>query len=727
MSVDDLLARMSLREKVGQLNQRLFGWQCVEKRSGRWRLTATFHTELERWDGLGALYGLFRADPWSGRSWADGIHPDERAEVAELVVGAVRRGSTRGIAPLIVEEAPHGHQALGGTILPVPLNLAATWDPDLVEEASAAVAAELASSGVDIALVSALDVLRDPRWGRCEECLGESPLLAARMAEAIVRGMQGPQRARLGADGVGVVLKHFAAQGEAIGGRNGQSAAIGPRELREIHLPPAEAGVRAGAVGIMAAYNDIDGVPCCANPGLLRDLLRDEWGFDGLVMADGHAIDRLEEVAGSARAAARLALFGGVDLSLWDEAYTLLDEIAAADAGVRDAIDQACRRVLHVKQLLGLLPRAAAPASATRGRERLTALRARTRECSAALARQSLVLLDDADGLLPIDLARPRRVLVIGPHAGEATALLGDYVPPLPAGEARSVVDALRDRLPPTTRLDAIPTPRSGLAAIAAEADLVIAVLGGTSHREYSDAFTNVGAADLTADSGRARATSGEGVDLADLRLPGDQDELLAQVRAATTAPIVAVVVAGRPHVLTGVLDNADATVWAGYPGPYGADAVIDALTAERPIPGRLPMTLPAAGGAVPVRHDDRHPPGAVYTDSPDPVLRPFGHGGRAPAAVTIGTAVTEEAPAGNTGPPVHLRVRLENAGAEDAADVLQVFAYRRDGLVVPRRRELVGFKRVRIPANTAHTVEVPVPVADRYILRVAEAEACIS
>ncbi|WP_129668584.1 glycoside hydrolase family 3 protein, partial [Phytoactinopolyspora endophytica] len=744
-AVEQLVARMSLREKVGQLNQRLFGWQCVRRVDGRWQLTDTFRAELDRWDGMGALYGVFRADPWSGRSWADGIHPDERAEVAALVTDAVRSGSTQGVPPLLVEEAPHGHQALGGTILPVPLNLAATWDPDLVEEAAQAVAAELAASGVHIALVSALDVLRDPRWGRSEECLGESPLLVAEMAAALVRGMQGPQRQALGGPGVGVVLKHFAAQGEAVGGRNGQSAVIGPRDLREIHLPPAEAGVRAGAIGMMAAYNDIDGVPCCANPALLRDLLRGQWNFDGLVMADGHAIDRLETVTGSLSGSARLALLSGVDISLWDDAFTLLEEVAEGDPQVREAIDQACRRVLHVKQMLGLLP---APSVAGDDMQSVDAdttqdstttldtARSRTQELSAELARRSLVLLDDGPDALPLRLDQARRVLVIGPHAAEATALLGDYVPPLPPEdrpngrhcghdndhnacscrtadrESPSVLQALRARLAPGARLDHVPSlqPGADVDTLAAEADLVVAVLGGTSHRSYDDEFTEVGAVDVAAGGAPTRATSGEGVDLADLRLPGDQDELLVHVRQATSTPVVAVVVAGRPHVLTSVLENADTTLWAGYPGPYGADAVFDVLTGVRPATGRLPMTLPRYAGVVPVHHDDRHSSDGVYADARDPVLRPFGFGA-GPDQVRVRALETipddaedvqrstgpnaDHIRRGDAAPLGRLRVTLENTGADDVDDVLQVYAHRPDGAVVPRMRELVAFHRV--------------------------------
>lgn len=355
-AVDRLIDSMSFTQKVGQLNQRLLGWKSVERNAaGRLVASDELKQEIDRWGGLGTLYGLLRADPWSGQHWGNGIRPEERTEAIAVVQQTVLERGAHGIGVLLSEEAPHGHQALGGTVLPTNLGLGATFDPQGVQEAEAAVAAELAASGIHIALVSGLDIARDPRWGRCEECFGEDPLMAARMCEAIVTGMQGEHRSKVGHGGVAVVLKHLAAQGEAVGGRNGQSAVLGPHDLHEIHLPPVAAGVRAGALGFMAAYNDIDSVPCCANPWLLKDYLRDQLGFDGIVMADGLAVDRLEDMAGSIPAAGRAALLAGVDVSLWDEGFTRLEEYAD-DEQVVAAVDTALRRVLELKAMFGLLP-----------------------------------------------------------------------------------------------------------------------------------------------------------------------------------------------------------------------------------------------------------------------------------------------------------------------------------------------------------------------------------
>ncbi|UNX54914.1 glycoside hydrolase family 3 C-terminal domain-containing protein [Georgenia sp. TF02-10] len=700
--VQAVLDGLDLRQRVGQLNQRLLGWRAVERRGGRWVLTDEALAEIERWSGLGAIYGLMRADAWSGRSWENGVTPDDRLEVVDLVQQAVRGANPQGLAAFVVEEAPHGHQALGGTILPQNLALAATWDPDLLEEASAAVATELAASGVDLALVSGLDVLRDGRWGRSEECFGEDPFLAATLVGAVVRGMQGADRRRLGRDGVGVVLKHLAAQGEAVGGRNGQSAIVGPRDLHEIHLAPAAAGVRAGAVGMMAAYNDIDGVPCCANPWLLQTWLRQEQGFDGIVMADGLAVDQLLPLTGSIPDAGRLALRSGVDVSLWDEGFTTLVRSAEQDEQTFRAVTEACRRVLRLKDRLGLLP---ARSSARAGRERIE-LRGRlpqalaeSADLSRRLAASALVLLD---GHIPTEqlLAPEATVLVVGPNADDVTPFLGDYVPPLRDGEYPTVLEQLTARLPGRV-LTVAPTD-PGLAQAVRAATVVVAVLGGTSHRSYADQFDPNGAAAAT------RASAGEGVDLADLRLPGQQDELLSVVRAAATGPVVSVVVAGRPHVLTGVLAASDATLWAGYAGPHGPRAVADALLGDVVPAGRLPVTLLRASGAGPVRHNDRWSPDGVYRDVPSPVLLPFAHAAAGSARVASATLTRRDG-------RVTVEVLVQATGDVDGELVLPVLARRRGGPVLPRQQELLGLRRVRVPAGQPVVVTVDLAEAEVF------------
>jgi beta-glucosidase len=730
-TVDALVASLSLREKVGQLNQRLYGWQCVERSGSGYRLTDLFHAEVERWGGLGALYGLFRADAWSGRDWTSGIPPQDRAEVAALVTDAVRAASPHGIAPLVVEEAPHGHQALGGPLLPTNLAVGSSWDPELYGQAVAAVSGVMRADGVHLALVSALDLLRDPRWGRSEECYSEDPDLAAAFTAALVEGMQGPGRSRVRAgDGVGVVLKHLAGQGEGVGGRNGHSASLGPRDLAALHLPAARSGVRAGALGLMAAYNDIDGMPCIANRDLLTGTLRHAWGFDGLVMADGKAIDRMVEVLGDPRAAAAAALSAGVDLSLWDEAYTLLEGAVEAEPSLLAAVDEACRRVLRVKAELGLLA-PGRPAGAGAG-DREVSLRTEARaalvdravDLSGRLAERSAVLL--RRGPLPLLPVPGTRWVVTGPHADAVTSLLGDYVPPLRDDEAASVARSLRERLAGDgVTVDVV--PGNPTLDDVRGADVVVAVVGGTSHRDAADEFADNGAAAAATD-----ADCGEGVDRADLGLPGDQGAFLRELRSTVDSAgpvpgagsgdggtaLVAVVVAGRPYALSDVLGTADATLLAWYPGPQGGAAVARILVGDAQPVGRLAVTLPGAPGVVPARWNERIAADGVYRDVDVTALAGLG------AGVGYGTTEVEGwrvvASAGAVRVEVDVRGPAAAGGGSGGwpgpvEEVVRVVARRR-GALEWTRPELVTFARVRLAPGERRTVTLTVPAARAFV-----------
>lgn len=710
-AVDRLIDSMSFTQKVGQLNQRLFGWKSVERNAaGRLVASDELKQEIDRWGGLGALYGLLRADPWSGQHWGNGIRPEERPEAVAVVQQTVLERGAHGIGVLLSEEAPHGHQALGGAVLPTNLGLGATFDSQGVQEAEAAVAAELAASGIHIALVSGLDIARDPRWGRCEECFGEDPLMASRMCEAIVTGMQGEHRSKVGRGGVAVVLKHLAAQGEAVGGRNGQSAVLGPHDLHEIHLPPVAAGVRAGALGFMAAYNDIDSVPCCANPWLLKDYLRDQLGFDGIVMADGLAVDRLEDMAGSIPAAGRAALLAGVDVSLWDEGFTRLEEYAD-DEQVAAAVDTALRRVLELKAMFGLLPEDGADTAAIAmpDADAIAQATADGREQAKRMAREAITLINDGRSAVTLDSirgvltdAQAGPVIVAGPFADDFGCFLGDYTAPLPADEQSSIYRQLVARLG-KDRVCLAAKPSDVSADRWASAAAVVFVCGSTSERSYDSEFDDNGAAKAVAEYG---ATCGEGVDLSDIRLPWHQDEMLDEVVALTTAPVVSVVVCGRAHVLTHVIGQSAVTIWVGYAGQYGPQAVADVLIDGAGLPGRLPVTLPAHPAAIPVRYNDRQSAAHVYKDAAEPVLREFGYGAGSLAGVTFSGMHADAESRANE---VLVQVTA-HAGDHKTAGSVNLFAHVSGGRRIPRLAVLVDSVALTLEAGESHAVSFSVP-----------------
>lgn len=710
-AVDRLIDSMSFTQKVGQLNQRLLGWKSVERNAaGRLVASDELKQEIDRWGGLGTLYGLLRADPWSGQHWGNGIRPEERTEAIAVVQQTVLERGAHGIGVLLSEEAPHGHQALGGAVLPTNLGLGATFDSQGVQEAEAAVAAELAASGIHIALVSGLDIARDPRWGRCEECFGEDPLMAARMCEAIVTGMQGEHRSKVGHGGVAVVLKHLAAQGEAVGGRNGQSAVLGPHDLHEIHLPPVAAGVRAGALGFMAAYNDIDSVPCCANPWLLEDYLRDQLGFDGIVMADGLAVDRLEDMAGSIPAAGRAALLAGVDVSLWDEGFARLEEYVD-DEQVAAAVDTALRRVLELKAMFGLLPEDGADTAAIAmpDADAIAQATADGREQAKRMAREAITLINDGRSAVTLDSirgvltdAQAGPVIVAGPFADDFGCFLGDYTAPLPADEQSSIYRQLVARLG-KDRVCLAAKPSDVSADRWASAAAVVFVCGSTSERSYDSEFDDNGAAKAVAEYG---ATCGEGVDLSDIRLPWHQDEMLDEVVALTTAPVVSVVVCGRAHVLTHVIGQSAVTIWVGYAGQYGPQAVADVLIDGAGLPGRLPVTLPAHPAAIPVRYNDRQSAAHVYKDAAEPVLREFGYGAGSLAGVTFSGMHADAESRANE---VLVQVTA-HAGDHKTAGSVNLFAHVSGGRRIPRLAVLVDSVALTLEAGESHAVSFSVP-----------------
>ena len=710
-AVDRLIDSMSFTQKVGQLNQRLFGWKSVERNAaGRLVASDELKHEIDRWGGLGALYGLLRADPWSGQHWGNGIRPEERPEAVAVVQQTVLERGAHGIGVLLSEEAPHGHQALGGAVLPTNLGLGATFDSQGVQEAEAAVAAELAASGIHIALVSGLDIARDPRWGRCEECFGEDSLMASRMCEAIVTGMQGEHRSKVGRGGVAVVLKHLAAQGEAVGGRNGQSAVLGPHDLHEIHLPPVAAGVRAGALGFMAAYNDIDSVPCCANPWLLEDYLRDQLGFDGIVMADGLAVDRLEDMAGSIPAAGRAALLAGVDVSLWDEGFARLEEYVD-DEQVAAAVDTALRRVLELKAMFGLLPEDGADTAAIAmpDADAIAQATADGREQAKRMAREAITLINDGRSAVTLDSirgvltdAQAGPVIVAGPFADDFGCFLGDYTAPLPADEQSSIYRQLVARLG-KDRVCLAAKPSDVSADRWASAAAVVFVCGSTSERSYDSEFDDNGAAKAVAEYG---ATCGEGVDLSDIRLPWHQDEMLDEVVALTTAPVVSVVVCGRAHVLTHVIGQSAVTIWVGYAGQYGPQAVADVLIDGAGLPGRLPVTLPAHPAAIPVRYNDRQSAAHVYKDAAEPVLREFGYGAGSLAGVTFSGMHADAESRANE---VLVQVTA-HAGDHKTAGSVNLFAHVSGGRRIPRLAVLVDSVALTLEAGESHAVSFSVP-----------------
>ena len=688
-----LLSELTLREKVGQLNQRIYGFTSYTRKNDSISLSEEFINEVERWGGLGALYGLRRADPWSRKDFSNGLEDNLTTEVYNEVQKYVIEHSRHGIPVLMCEECPHGHQALDGYLLPVNLALGATWNPALAAAGFKICAEQMAEQKVDMALVSMLDILRDPRWGRSEECYSEDPYLSSKMAEAVTGGLL--------AGGIDVVAKHCCAQGETNGGTNASAALLGERELREIHLPAVKSAVKAGVLGIMAAYNEIDGIPCHANSWLLRDVLRDEYGFKGIVMADGRAVDRLNIVADSPAARGAEALRAGVDLSLWDEGFTALETAVESGLINEKLIDEAVMRVLTLKFKRGLFE------NPYLKKNRVKKYTFREYPQTLDIARDSLILLKNENKLLPLS-KDIKSLAVIGPFANDIYALLGDYTPPQRKGavitplegiinEANGItVNSVTESFPADPEAQEKYIKKSVEAAMHSEK--VVLVLGGSSSRFQDMVFANNGAAISKSEKGEFLNLTdcGEGIDIADTALPEWQYRLLETLKN-TGKPIITVIIAGRPYAAERIEKSSDSLCLAFYPGPAGGIAIAEMLFGKIAPNGRLSVSIPRHTGQIPVYYNNKASYIARYSDCAQGAAYSFGYGlsyvdfefsnvVQNHKSLSLAEIENNE---------ITFSFFVKNCGSIKAAAVPQLYVRDRVASVVPRVRCLKAFTKI--------------------------------
>lgn len=692
----DLLMRMNVSEKVGQLNQRLYGFNAYERNGNSFQISEYFKKEVDICRGLGVLYGLYRADPWSGKNAENGLLGEAAVEVYNQLQAYVISHSRFGVPMLLSTECPHGHQALEGYLLPVNLAMGATFNPQLVADAYHLCGQQMNEMGVDLALISMLDVLRDPRWGRSEECFGEDPYLSKKMAEVIVKAVQ--------SEGVAVVAKHFAAQGETTGGINASAARIGERELREIHLPSMEACVRAGVKGVMAAYNDIDGIPCHANSWLLQELLRNELGFAGIVMADGTAVDRLNILTGDVVKSGAFALNAGVDVSLWDEGFAHLQEALERGDTTMERLDKAVLRVLELKFSRGLFEHPYIE-------KRISSCHFNTKPENLKLARESVVLLKNKNSILPMSCNQPLSIAVIGPNVHDLYSQLGDYTPPLRPDEGITIAQGIQQVVGEAGNHKTTMGFFKGCEfhkengellheaiSAAVDSDVVIMVLGGTSSR-FGNAAFDVNGAVITGEMNEMDC--GEGVDLSEIRLPKAQRKL-AEAIFDTGKKVVTLIVGGRPYDISEISEKADALLYSFYPGPQGGQAIAELLFGQEEPSGRMPVSLPRNSGQIPAYYNYRTSYDAMhYSDGKAGPLYSFGAGLGYGKPTYYGFEIKA------TNLLLRLEFIMENKNNRTVFGVPMVYVSRRQGNVVPRTMELKAFEKRRLRSNERCRIEI--------------------
>ncbi|WP_130651220.1 glycoside hydrolase family 3 N-terminal domain-containing protein [Egicoccus halophilus] len=651
-------------------------------------------------------------------SGASDLGAVEAADLADQIQRYLVEETRLGIPAMVHEENCAGFMAREATIFPQAIGIASTWQPELAAAVADVARRQMRAGGAHQGLAPVLDVCRDARWGRLEETYGEDPYLISRMGVAFVRGMQG----ELGPTGVAATGKHFVGYGVSEGGMNWAPAHIPPRELREVFLSPFEAAVQeAGLRSMMNGYHELDGVPCGASRELLTTILRDEWGFDGIVVSDYFSVAQLWEyhqVAGDKAAAAAMALEAGIDVELPSTDCYDGPLAQALATGLLDeaVVDEAVRRVLKLKFELGLFEHPYVDRDAAEPFDT-----PQQRELARHIARQSLVLLKNDDALLPL-APSTARIAVIGPNADSSRNLIGDYAypshidslremqedntfgVPMPDGmdlhaqtvPITSVLDALREQLPDTEvtftpGCDLTDPSTDGFAdavAAARDADVAVVVVGDR--------------AGLTWD-----ATSGETRDRSSLDLPGVQEQLVRAV-AETGTPVVAVLVVGRPAGSTWLHEHCRAVLLAWLPGEEGGPAIAEAVTGAVTPGGKLPVSFPRSVGQVPVYYGHKTSGGRShwkgdYVDEPSSPRYPFGHGlSYTTFEVSGGELSAQQVAAGDE---VGVTVQVRNTGEVAGDEVVQCYTRSRGTSVTRPVLELRGFTRVHLEPGASATV----------------------
>jgi beta-glucosidase len=677
--VEDLINRMTLTEKLGQLTMTACGMAVTGP------TIAGDSTEAIKSGAIGNLLNL--------------VGVENVREMQDLAV----KKSRLGIPLLIGYDVIHGHRIL----FPIPLGEASSFDPEGWASSAREAAKEAAAEGLAMTFAPMLDVARDPRWGRIAESPGEDPLVGARMAEAKVRGFQGADLGQ--ADALAACAKHYCAYGCVTAGRDYAPVDISDRTLHEIHMVPFAAAVSAGVAAIMPAFTDLNGVPMTANKDLLRDWLRGRLGFDGVVISDYNAIAELirHGVAADLAEAAALALKAGVDIDMMADAYRHGLPVALERGAISIAeIDQAVRRVLILKERLGLFED-----PYRRGKSSESpAARTQRRQLARQIAARSIVMLKNEGDVLPLSPS-VQRVAVIGPLANASAEMRGVWWgAAAPEGQV-TVLEGLRAAFPQAEILHS--------AGVDIESADFSGIAGGVDHCAVADAIILC--------LGEAAVMSGEASSRAHLGLPGVQRRLAEAIfeRVQGSAiPVIVILFSGRPLVVPWLVERANAVLAAWFLGSEAGNAIADVLTGKLSPSGRTPVTWPRAAGQVPIFFSER-PSGrpfdaqdkftSKYLDVANEPLFPFGFGlsyGRfefsnlkvSSSAVGIDDALT-------------IQVDVANRGAREAQETVFLFTHDKVASVSRPKLELKGFGKISLAPGEIGTVTLSLPAAELRFL----------
>ena len=680
VKVDNLLSQMTLDEKVGQLCCPI-GFNLDDE---------AYHRLMDSMP-VGGLWAVQRADPWSQKTLETGFDAREAVEVYNAMQRYAVENTRLGIPIYFAEECPHGLMAVGAAVYPTGLGLAATWDEDLLFRVGDAIGAEAAGRGAQFAFGPVIDIARDPRWSRVEETMGEDPYLSGMCGSAVIRGMQ---------QHLAATVKHFAAYGIPEGGHNGAAAQTGPKMLASDYLSNFEMAVKDGAKSIMTSYNAIDGTPCTSNSYLLKDILREQWGFKGIVFSDLGSIWALHSTHRTAESqleATAQAINAGVDIDLGGSNYGKYLKTAVENGLVpMKNVDDAVRRMLRFKYEIGLFDNPYIEIPDDKDVESLIL------EASV----KSIVLLKN-DGILPLS-KNYKKIAVIGPNADNVYNQLGDYTAPQHPDDVVTVFEGIRNRASADTKIlyakgcsirDERDADFQEAVKIAKAADVTVLVVGGSSARDFKTSYESTGAA-LVSDH-ISDMDCGEGYDRVSIELSGLQEDLIKEI-AKLNKPLIIIYIEGRPTLKNTANTSANALLTAFYPGAQGGNAIADVIFGNYNPAGRLPMSQPRSTGQIPVYYSQPKP--HDYLECESSPLFCFGYG------LSYTKFEYKNLNINKLDNTIEVSVDVTNIGDYDGDEVVQLYLRDEYATVTPAEKLLKGFKRVFIQkADTQHvTFTIP-------------------
>lgn len=708
--VSDLLGRMTLQEKIGQLRCTL-AWDYYDVIDRKKVVPSeTFKKDIAE-GNIGMLWATYRADPWTRKTLDNGLNPRLAALCGNALQKYVVENTRLGIPLFLAEEAPHGHMAIGTTVFPTGLGLAATFDRDVVREMGGVIGREVRLQGAHISYGPVIDLCREPRWSRVEENMGEDHELAGDIAAAEIEGLGGGDLSKPYA--TIATLKHFIGYGTTEGGHNGAPTYLGKREIRQFFLPPFRKAINAGALSVMTSYNNLDGVPSTMDDYYLRDILRKEWGFKGITVSDLYSVDGIfttHHVARDLTEAGAFALNGGDNVDLGGRAYAELAEAVKRGITNEAVIDSACANVLRLKFQMGLFENPYVdPDKAAKGVRTSENI-----EVAREVAQKTITLLKN-NGVLP--LKKDVKVALVGPNADNVYNMLGDYTAPQEQGNVKTVLDGMKQYLPAANISyvkgcavrDTTTNDIAKAVEAARQADVVIACVGGSSARDFKTSYKETGAAEASTNS-VSDMESGEGYDRATLGLLGLQDRLLSELKK-TNKPLVVVYIEGRPLEKNWAAENADALLTAYYPGQEGGTAIADVLFGAYNPAGRLPISVPRGVGQLPVYYNKKAE-APNYVEMSAKPLYAFGYGLSYTTFKYSNLSVTQK-------DARHFDVSFDvtNTGNRDGEEVPQLYIHDEVASVAQPMMQLRAFDRKPIKAGETRRFTFNIGPEQLYIV----------